>query len=102
MRTTKGIACKVNSYTVNAVAIVDGSVKSFEFESATRDARAAKKYIAEHAGVPASQVIVEFKLVKHNFMIDTDYENLVKVLTANNIHIIVDNEESGESDTTEA
>ena len=102
MRTTKGISCKVNSYDVKAIAIIDGAPESFSFETETRDARAVKKSIAEHAGVPASQVIVEFKLVKHNFMIDTDYENLVKVLTTNNIHIIVDNEESGESDTTEA
>ena len=102
MRSTKGIACKVNSYNVHAIAIVDGAVQSFGFESETRDARSAKKYIAEHAGVPASQVIVDFKLVKHTFTIDTDYENLVKVLTANNIDIIVDNEEDSETDTAEA
>lgn len=102
MRTAKGISCKVNSYNVTAIAIVDGEAKSFSFETDTRDARAAKKYIAEQAGVPASQVIVSFKLVKHSFTIDTDYENLVQVLTANDIHIIVDNEESGESDTAEA
>lgn len=98
MRTTKGISCKVNSYNVTAIAIVDGEARSFSFETDTRDARTAKKYIAEQAGVPASQVIVSFKLVKHTFTIDTDYENLVKVLTANDINIIVDNE----SDTTEA
>lgn len=102
MRTSKGIACKVNSYTVTAIAIVDGEAKSFSFETDTRDARAAKKYIAEHAGVPASQVIVDFKLVKHNFTIDTDYENLVKVLTANDINIIVDNEDDSEADKAEA
>lgn len=102
MRTTKGITCKVNSYNVTAIAIVDGEAKSFSFETETRDARAAKKYIAEHAGVPASQVIVNFKLVKHNFRIDTDCENLVKVLTANDIHIIVDNEDDSESNTDEA
>lgn len=101
MRTNKGISCKVNSYNVTAIAIVDGEAKSFSFETDTRDARAAKKSVAEAAGVPASQVIVNFKLVKHSFTIDTDYENLVKVLTANNIHIIVDNEESGEPDTAE-
>lgn len=102
MRTTKGIACKVNSYTVTAIAIVDGEAKSFSFETDTRDARAAKKFIAEQAGVPASQVIVSFKLVKHTFTIDTDYEKLVNVLTANDIHIIVDNEEDSDSDTAEA
>ncbi len=102
MRSTNGIVCKVNSYTVTAIAIIDGEAKSFSFETDTRDARSAKKYIAEHAGVPASQVIVSFKLVKHTFTIDTDYENLVKVLTANHIHIIVDNEENGKSDTAEA
>lgn len=102
MRTTKGIACKVNSYTVTAIAIVDGEAKSFSFETDTRDARAAKKSVAEAAGVPASQVIVDFKLVKHAFTIDTDYENLVKVLTKNHIHIIVDNEGDSESDTAEA
>ena len=102
MKTTKGISCKVNSYNVTAIAIVDGEAKSFSFETDTRDARAAKKSVAEHAGVPASQVIVNFKLVKHTFTIDTDYENLVKVLTANDIHIIVDNEESTDADTAEA
>lgn len=102
MKTTKGIACKVNSYTVTAIAIVDGEPKSFSFETDTRDARAAKKYIAEQAGVPASQVIVSFKLVKHAFTIDADYEKLVNVLTANAINIIVDNEGDSESDTAEA
>ena len=102
MRTAKGISCKVNSYTVTAIAIVDGEAKSFSFETDTRDARAAKKFIAEQAGVPASQVIVSFKLVKHTFTIDTDYENLVKVLNSNDIYIIVDNEESTDADTAEA
>ena len=102
MRSTKGIACKVNSYNVTAIAIVDGKAKSFTFETDTRDARTAKKSVAERAGVPASQVIVDFKLVKHTFTIDTDYDNLVKVLTANDIHIIVDNEEDSETDTAEA
>ena len=91
MRTSKGISCKVNSYTVTAIAIVDGKAKSFSFDTDTRDARAAKKSVAEAIGVPASKVIVNFKLVKHTFTIDTDYVNLVKVLTANDINIIVDN-----------
>lgn len=37
MKTTKGIACKVNSYTVHAAAIVDGQLKTYDF--VTPDAR---------------------------------------------------------------
>lgn len=92
MKTTKGIACKVNSYTVMATAIVDGEVKSYTFDTDTRDARAAKKSVADALGIPASKVLVDFKLEKKNFIIETDYENLVKVLTDNGITVSVDSE----------
>lgn len=94
MKTTKGIACKVNSYTVHAAAIVDGQLKTYDFVTPTRDARAAKKNIADAVGVPTSKVLVEFELVKKSFTIDTDYDNLVRILTDNGINVIVDNEDS--------
>ena len=93
MRITNGISCKVNHYTVMATAIVDGEVKRYTFETDTRDARAAKKSVAETLGISASKVLVDFKLEKKNFVIETDYENLVKVLTDNGITVSVDSEE---------
>jgi hypothetical protein len=93
MRITNGISCKVNQYTVMATAIVDGEVKSYTFDTDTRDARAAKKSVADALGIPASKVLVDFKLEKKNFVIETDYENLVKVLTDNGISVSVDSEE---------
>lgn len=93
MRITNGISCKVNQYTVMATAIIDGDVKSYTFETDTRDARAAKKSVADTLGIPASKVLVDFKLEKKNFVIETDYENLVKVLTDNGITVSVDSEE---------
>lgn len=93
MRITNGISCKVNHYTVMATAIVDGEVKRYTFETDTRDARAAKKSVAETLGISASKVLVDFKLEKKNFVIETDYENLVKVLTDNGISVSVYSEE---------
>lgn len=94
MKTTKGIACKVNSYTVHAAAIVDGTLKTYNFVTPMRDARAAKKSVADAIGVPTSKVLVEFELVKKSFTIDTDYDNLVRVLTDNGISVTVDSEDS--------
>ena len=94
MKTTKGIACKVNSYTVHAAAIVDGQLKTYDFVTPTRDARAAKKSVADAVGVPTSKVLVEFELVKKSFTIDTDYDNLVRVLNDNGISVTVDSEDS--------
>lgn len=94
MKSTKGIACKVNSYKVHAAAIVDGQLKMYDFVTPTRDARAAKKSVADSVGVPTSKVLVDFVLVKKSFTIDTDYDNLVKVLTDNGINVIVDSEDS--------
>ena len=94
MRTTKGIACKVNSYNVHAAAIVDGQLKTYDFVTPTRDARAVKKSVADSIGVPTSKVLVEFELVKKSFVIETDYDNLVKVLTNNGISVTVDSEDS--------
>ena len=93
MRITNGITCKVNHYTVKATAIVDGEVKSYTFDTDTRDARAARKSVADALDIPASKVLVDFKLEKKNFVIETDYENLVKVLTDNGISVSVDSEE---------
>ena len=93
MRITNGITCKVNHYMVKATAIVDGEVKSYTFDTDTRDARAAKKSVADALDIPASKVLVDFKLEKKNFVIETDYENLVKVLTDNGISVSVDSEE---------
>ena len=93
MRITSGISCKVNSYHVTATAIISGEVKSYTFDTDTRDARAAKKSVADALGIPASKVLVDFKLEKKNFVIETDYENLVKVLTDNGITVSVDSEE---------
>ena len=94
MRTTKGIACKVNSYTVHAAAIVDGQLRTYDFVTPTRDARAVKKSVADAIGVPTSKVLVEFELVKKSFVIETDYDTLVKVLTDNGIGVSVDSEDS--------
>lgn len=93
MKTTKGIACKVNSYHVTATASVSGEVKSYTFDADKRDARAAKKSVADALGIPASKVIVDFKSEKKKFVIETDYKNLVKVLTDNGISVSVDSED---------
>lgn len=93
MRITNGISCKVNSYHVTATTIVSGVVKSYTFDTNKRDARAAKKSIAEASGIPASKILVDFKLEKKNFTIETDYDNLVKVLTDNGITVSVDSED---------
>lgn len=39
-------------------------------------------------------MLVEFELVKKSFTIDTDYDNLVRVLNDNGICVNVDNEDS--------
>lgn len=93
MRITNGISCKVNSYHVTATALVNGEVKRYTFDTDKRDARAAKKSVADTLGIPASKVLVEFEPDKKKFVIETDYKNLVKVLTDNGITVSVDNEE---------
>lgn len=93
MRITHGISCKVNSYHVAATASVSGEVKRYTFDTDKRDAKAAKKSVADELGIPASKVIVDFKPEKKKFVIETDYKNLVKVLTDNGITVSVDNEE---------
>lgn len=93
MRTNSGISCKVNQYHVMATAIVDGEVKSYTFDTDARDARAAKKSVADALGIPASKVLVDFKLEKKNFVINTDYETLVRILTDNGVSVSVDSEE---------
>jgi hypothetical protein len=93
MRITNGISCKVNTYHVTATASVSGEVKRYTFDTDKRDAKAAKKSVADELGIPASKIIVDFKLEKKNFVINTDYDNLVKVLTDNGITVSVDSEE---------
>ena len=93
MRITNGISCKVNNYKVMATAIVDGEVKSYTFDTDTRDARAAKKAVAESLGIPTSKALVNFTLEKKAFTIETSYENLVKVLTDNGITVSIDSED---------
>lgn len=93
MSITNGISCKVNSYHVTATASVSGEVKRYTFDTDKRDAKAAKKSVADELGIPASKIIVDFKLEKKNFVINTDYDNLVKVLTDNGITVSVDSEE---------
>ena len=93
MHITNGISCKVNTYHVTATASVSGEVKRYKFDTDKRDAKAAKKSVADELGIPASKVIVDFKLEKKNFVINTDYDNLVKVLTDNGITVSVGSEE---------
>lgn len=93
MRTHSGISCKVNQYHVYAIAIVDGEPKTYTFDTNVRDARAAKKSVADALGIPTSKVLVNFTLEKKSFTIETNYENLVKVLTDNGITVSVDSEE---------
>ena len=93
MRITNGIFCKVNQYHVDAIAVVDGEVKNYTFDTDARDARAAKKSVADALDIPTSKVIVNFTLEKKSFTIETDYENLVKVLTDNGITVSVHSEE---------
>ena len=93
MRTNSGISCKVNQYHVDAIAIVDGEPKTYTFDTNVRDARAAKKSVADALGIPTSKVLVNFTLEKKNFVIETDYETLVRILTDNGVSVSVDGEE---------
>ena len=93
MRITNGISCKVNQYHVDAIAIVDGEPKTYTFGTNVRDARAAKKSVADALDIPTSKVLVNFTLEKKSFTIETNYEDLVKVLTDNGITVSVDSEE---------
>lgn len=93
MRTNSGISCKVNQYHVDAIAIVDGEPKTYTFDTNVRDARAAKKSVADALGIPTSKVLVNFTLDKKNFVINTDYETLVRILTDNGVSVSVDGEE---------
>ena len=93
MRITNGISCKVNQYHVDAIAIVNGEPKRYTFDTNVRDARAAKKSVADAMHLPTSKVLVNFTLEKKSFTIETNYENLVKVLTDNGITVSVDSEE---------
>lgn len=87
MKNTKGIKCKVNSYQVTGIAIIDGTPQSVTFESPFRDARMAKKMIAENLGVKASQVLVNFELHKRTFTINCTYDVLMNALGAADIPV---------------
>lgn len=82
MKFNAGVTCKVNEYNVTAVAMVDGKPSVYEFKTATRDARAARKSVADSLGIKASQVVVSFDLVKRSFTIDADVETLTAALDA--------------------
>ena len=93
MRITNGISCKVNQYHVDAIAIVDGEPKTYTFDTNVRDARAAKKSVADALNIPTSKVLINFTLEKKSFTIETNYENLVKLLTDNGITVSINSEE---------
>lgn len=80
MKNTKGISCTCNQYFVTGFAMVGGAPKQFNFETQYRDARAAKQAVAEQYGCSASQVLVNFELRKHKFVIESSYEDLVDCL----------------------
>lgn len=92
MRITNGISCKVNRYHVDAIAIVNGEPKTYAFDTSVRDSRSAKKSVADALRIPTSKVLVNFTLEKKSFTIETNYENLVKVLTDNGITVSIDSE----------
>lgn len=82
MRIQNGITVKVNSYEVTGVAVVNGSTKTVQFTTPTRDQKAVKKFIAEKLGVPAARIIVDFKLVKNTITINANIDTLVAALDA--------------------
>lgn len=85
MRIQNGITVKVNSYEVIGVAVVDGSTKTVKFTTPMRDQKAVKKFIAEKLGVPATRIIVDFKLVKNTITINANIDTLTSALDAANI-----------------
>lgn len=80
MKNNKGVQCVVNEYEVSGVALVDGNSHSFKYSMTERNARSAKAYVADQMGTSPSQVLVNFKMKKHKFSIDCDYEELVDML----------------------
>lgn len=87
MKNNKGIQCKVNNYHVTGIAIVDGNPQSVTFESPFRDARLAKKLVADQLNIKASQVLVNFELEKRAFTINCTYDELMNALGAANIPV---------------
>lgn len=85
MRIQNGITVKVNSYEVTGVAVVDGATKTVKFTTPIRDQKAVKKFIAEKLGIPATRIIVDFKLVKNNITINANIDTLIAALDAANI-----------------
>jgi len=80
MKHNRGIQCVVNEYEASGVALVDGESHQFKYSVARRDAREAKAYVADQMGTSSSQVLVNFKMRKHKFSIDCDYEDLLDIL----------------------
>lgn len=80
MKNNKGIQCKVNEYTVTAIAVVDGKPSQLAFKTNVRDARAARKFAADKFGVKSSQVLVNYELNKRAFTIQCDVDTLIDAL----------------------
>ena len=99
MKNIKGIVCKVNHYHVTAIAVKDGSPVSITFDTEARDARAAKKFAADHMGVKASNVLVSFELEKRVFIIDCSYDALMTALGAADIEVAF--KDASDKDTDE-
>ena len=97
MKNNKGVSCVCNDYVVSGFAMVNGEAKEFEFNTQYRDARSAKKAVAEQYGCSTSQVLVNFELKKHKFTINCSYGDLVGYLSEVGITIT----EKTESDVKE-
>ena len=94
MKNIKGIQCKINQYTVTAIAVVNGKPEQIVFKTNERDAREARKFAADKFGVKASQVLVSYELNKLNFNIHCDIDTLFGILNDANIsYDVADNSE---------
>lgn len=71
MKSSKGISCTANAYTVVAIVNTSDGIKQLEFPVNRRDARAHKATVAGRFGVKSSQVLVNYTLNKRRFTIDT-------------------------------
>ncbi len=71
MKSSKGISCTANAYTVIAIVNTSDGIKQLEFPANRRDARVHKAAVAGRFGVKSSQVLVNYTLNKRRFTIDT-------------------------------
>lgn len=99
MKNNKGITCKVNTYHVTAIAVVDGQPAQLTFGTNERNAREARKFAAEKFGVKPSKVLVNFELEKRAFTIDCDYDTLMNVLGASDITVTFPNDSEDSEDS---